>query len=417
MNGTTQRRRFPGTNGKRIQPQCEVLETRLALSSLTLNGSMFSVTSNGSSPQIAKDSSGDYVVTYDDGNGNVYVQGYSSSNSTQFSAFAVTSGGDTPSVAMDANGHFIVAWHTTSGDNLDAQEFNFSDGSSVASAFQVNTTPSSYVTPVVLSVLRSPKVAMDPAGDFVFTWGRNNTLDLGVWGRLYNSQGQAVTGEFLVDDTNSDCGKPWVAMDSSGNFTISYGVGGESQQQIGEYDVYFQRYNSSGQAQGSKTFVAKSTDAQDSNRGPAIAMDSSGDFVITWADSLTEDAIYAQVFNSDGTAKTSIITVADFGANSNDGRAPYSPAVTMDASGDWVVTWSFGSLFDVYARGYSLDGTALSDAVQVSFQNPFNHSEHLYSSVAIDSSGDVTVVWVDTGSQNWGVSGAVNAQNLTLSTT
>lgn len=402
MQQSFHRARTDRPGARRVTPRCEALEDRVVLSL----GSQFSVGGSGFfAPAVAKAADGSYVVAWADFDtvGQVHVQRYNSDDSPRGSAILPSTPGDTPSVAFDAEGDFIVAWHTDEYDgdnnNLRAQVFDFSTGDAEGSEFQVNQTTG---TNLFQSCWRAPKVAMNASGDFVFTWDRHNGDHAGIWARLYDAQGAAVTDEFLVDGMDVgtyDTGKPSVAMDSTGDFVVAYGIGTGSYLDPGKYEVHFKRYNSSAVAQGSKVYVATSRDEDDANHGPAIAMDANGEFVIAWANSLTEDGVFAQVFNNDGTDRTDIITVYDYGPNTNDVRLPYSPAVAMNASGQWAITWSersepYEAPFNLYGEIFDVDGNSLASML-VSEQNPYHTTSFLYSAVGIDADGNFSAAYFD----------------------
>src|SRR5262245_33868384 len=73
-----------------------------------------------------------------------------------------------PSVAVDASGNFVVVWASgggfgsdTSGFSIEAQRYD-SAGVPLGGQFQVNTYTTNYQT--------HPRVAADAAGNFVVVW-------------------------------------------------------------------------------------------------------------------------------------------------------------------------------------------------------------------------------------------------------
>jgi len=116
-----------------------------------------------------------------------------------------------------------------------------------------------------------------------------------------------------------------------------------------------QRYNAAGVAQGSEFRVnSYTTNLQTS---PAIGVDADGDFVITWQSYVQDGSdygIYAQRYNAAGVAQGS-----EFRVNSYTTSWQYVPAISMDADGDFVITWtSFGQDGDgngIYAQRYRLN--------------------------------------------------------------
>src|SRR5262249_30725790 len=126
------------------------------------------------SPSVAMDASGDFVVTWQsnvrDGSGyGIYAQRYDAAGVAQGGEFAVSSyitgAQTTPSVAMDANGDFVVAWQSSGQDGLGygiyAQAYH-ATGASNGVEFRVN----SYTTSDQYAV----QIATSGAGEFVAAW-------------------------------------------------------------------------------------------------------------------------------------------------------------------------------------------------------------------------------------------------------
>ncbi len=92
---------------------------------------------------------------------------------------------------------------------------------------------------------------------------------------------------------------------------------------------------------GAETKVnTTTTDIQtiQANVSQAVAADASGNFVVVWASNLQDGAgygVYAQRFSADGTAQG-----AEFRVNTTTADNQWLPTVAMDASGNFVVTWS-----------------------------------------------------------------------------
>ena len=93
--------------------------------------------------------------------------------------------------------------------------------------------------------------------------------------------GAPAGGEFQVNTTTaSSQGFPSVAMDSAGNFVVVWESFGQDGSGSG---VYAQRYNAAGVAQGSEFLVNTYTTGY--QQYPSVAMDGSGNFVVTWQSS------------------------------------------------------------------------------------------------------------------------------------
>src|SRR5262249_49144783 len=122
-------------------------------------------------------------------------------------------------------------------------------------------------------------VASDATGNFVIAWtssGHDGRGGTDIYAQRFNAAGTKLGTEFLV---NSDFAEnefnPAIAMDDNGDFVIAWSsLGGSG------YDVYAQRYNSSGVAQGGN-FLVNAPAAADRKQA-AVAMDATGDFVVAW---------------------------------------------------------------------------------------------------------------------------------------
>ncbi len=307
-------------------------------------------------------------------------------------------------VGTDSAGDFVVVWQSGpegtgsvpqdgSGYGIFAQRDNAS-GAAMGSEFQVNTyTTGNQVDPVV---------AMDAAGDFVIAWssqyedggsGGSTGGDYGVFAQRYSASGAAMGSEFQVNTyTTGTQRAPSIGMDSAGDFVIAW----QSLYQDGsDYGVYAQRYNASGTAQGSEFRVnTYTTGAQFTS---SVAVDSAGDFVITWDGYLENGsgyAIYAQRYSATGAAQGSEFQVNTYSLGQQPDRQPFHSSVAMDSGGDFVVAWQNygedGSGYGIYAQRYNAAGAAQGSEFSV---NTYTTGAQFLPSVAMDSGGDFAVTW------------------------
>ncbi len=353
-----------------------------------------------SGSNVAEDSSGDYVVVWNSAQGQnfplygIYAQRYDKSGVAQGTEFQVNtySGGDLsePTVAMDSKGDFVVAWTSDGQDgNLSgiyAQRYN-SLGVAQGGEFKVNSfTTGSQSTPAI---------AMDSTGDFVVTWmSYNQDGDgAGIFAQRYNSIGIAQGGEFQVNSfTTGSQSTPSIAMDSAGDFVIAWKSFGQDGSDDG---IYARRYSAAGVAQAVEFQVNSfTTGTQDAAK---VAMDSNGDFVVAW-ESLYRygnfAAVFFQRYDSTGVAQGGEVRV-----NTSTNQTYLRPNVAMDAKGNFVVTSNTtsslgGSAGVIDARQYNADGTPVGADFHV---NTVETGEKRNSSIAIDSSGNFVVVWESRG--------------------
>ena len=145
-----------------------------------------------------------------------------------------------------------------------------------------------------------PAVAMAASGNFVICWhDKRNSLGGDIYAQRYNSSGVALGANFRVNDDvgTSTQYKPSISMDADGDFVVCW-----RDERNGKYDIYAQRYNSSGDALGANFRVNDDDGPGLGECYPSVAMDVDGDFIICWQDGRNGDGdIYAQRFHSDAT--------------------------------------------------------------------------------------------------------------------
>ncbi|MCA9095791.1 MAG: VCBS repeat-containing protein, partial [Planctomycetaceae bacterium] len=233
-------------------------------------------------------------------------------------------------------------------------------------------------------------IAVDADGDYVVTWSSDGQDGdgFGIFAQRYSPSGTPQGSEFQVNTyTTSFQGEPTIGMDADGDFVIAW----QSYGQDGSTDgIYAKRYNSSGSPQGSEFLVNSRTTGQQTS--PSIGVDASGNFVISWT-SFGQDGsnrgVYAQRYDSTGAPQGSEFLVNTFTSGNQD----YSE-VAVDADGDFVITWHSyaqdGNVYGIYAQRYNAMGTAQGTEFKV---NSFTTSDQRFPSVGMDADGDFVITW------------------------
>ena len=344
---------------------------------------------------IASDSVGNFVVvwtseTQDGSNFGVFGQRYASSGAPLGPEFRVntytTNGQSLPAVASDASGNFVVVWHGDGGDGSSYGIFGqryANSGNVVGPQFRINT----YTT----SAHFLSAVASDVSGNFVVVWSSQDQdgSSFGVFGQRYASSGAPLGPEFRVNTyTTVSQTYPSIASDSAGNFVV---VWTSDTQDGSSFGVFGQRYASSGGPLGPEFRVNTYTT---NNQGfPSVATDTAGNFVVVWQ-SLGQDGfagfgVFGQRYASSGSPLG-----PEFRVNTYTMGTQARPAVTSDATGNFVVVWEDqvqdGSSYGVFGQRYASTGTPLGPAFRV---NTYTTVSQAYPSVAADSVGKFVVVW------------------------
>jgi hypothetical protein len=242
-------------------------------------------------------------------------------------------------------------------------------------------------------------VAMSPLGDFVVTWGGYPgpppPPTLNVYGQRFNVFGAGQGGEFVVNsylpDLQYDSN---VAMDGSGNFVVTWTSYGQEAGSGAASGIYGQRFDASGVPQGSEFHV--NTYTADYQYFPSLGRNAAGAFVIVWQ-SYGQDGsgygIFGQRFNATGVPQGS-----EFRANSYTTGYQVLSDVAVDPSGNFVVAWASdqqdGSGYGVFARRFNSSGVPQGPEFRI---NTYTTGAQDDPQVATDSSGGFLVTWASVG--------------------
>jgi hypothetical protein len=337
-------------------------------------------------PAIGASASGEFVITfwdYRNPTSDIYAQRFDSSGTPLGSNFKVNDEvGSTsqihPVIASSGSGNFVIAWEDFRDLNGDiyAQRYD-SSGNPLGTNIKVNDD-------VGDADQEWPAAAMDALGNFLIAWTDHRNDTTNVYAQRFDPLGTRLGSNFKVNEGGAGS-SPAVAMYGSGDFTVTW-----YHYDYPEREIYAQRYNSSGTPLGSNFRV--NDDTTDLQFEPAIAVDSSGNSVITWRDDrnypLYAQDIYAQRYNSAGTPLGANFRVNDDSMQ----ETQWAPAVAMDASGNFVITW-WG--FYIYAQRYDSSGNALDSNFQVSENYPEPPWPRYPPAIAVDESGNFTIAWED----------------------
>jgi len=185
---------------------------------------------------------------------------------------------------------------------------------------------------------------------------------------------------------------PKISVDESGNYIITWEEGHNDKN-----GIYAQRYSNDGTALGVNFKV------NDDSSGvgmPSISLDNNGNFVIAWK-SISDNHfdLYARRYTNNGTALDGKFKVNDDeGSVSGDRGGFPAPSVSMDDIGNFVIAWEDwrNDKIEIYAQRYSNDGTALG----VNFKVNDDSSEVGIPSISLDNNGNFVITWHDTHNGN-----------------
>ena len=298
------------------------------------------------------------------------------------------------SVASGGSG-FIVVWTSYlldgSSSGVAGQRFD-SSGTPLGTQFQVNThTTNSQV---------DPEVDTNASGDFVVVWVSNQQdgSDGGVFGQRYAASGAPLGPEFRVNTSVfGDQFFPDVAVDPSGGFLVAWASGPPQAPGV-DYDVFAQRYDSSGAPAGPEFRVNTFTTRGLTSSQPSVAADPAGNFVVVWSGGPDQDGSADGVFGRRFAGSGEPLG-PEFRINTYTTDFQRYPAVATDPSGSFVVVWA--SLFQeagipgqngVFGQRYASTGAPVGPEFHV---NTYTPGSQLFPVVATDAAGNFVVVWED----------------------
>jgi Ca2+-binding RTX toxin-like protein len=319
----------------------------------------------------AMDLGGNSVVVYEtygtDGDGlGVFGQLLDDTGEPLGAEFLVNSGvtagnQSSPTVARAADGQFVVAWESKAGNgngyDIFARRYG-ADGLPVGNILTVNTT--------LVGDQRTPAIAMGDDGRFVVTWKGDDGLgSTDIFARRYDATGNPAGAEFSVNAFKAlDQVMPTVSMNAVGEFVIAW-VSSHPAATMAEVDpeksIFVQWYSAAGVASGNE--VIAHNYVKDAQESPAVGIDASGNFVVAWQ-SINQDGstwgVYARQFRSNKVP----IQADEFRVNETTAQLQRLAGIGVDADGNFVISWEnttsaegAGSSTDIYRREYLPDGT------------------------------------------------------------
>jgi len=305
-------------------------------------------------------------------------------------------------VAMDADGDHVIVWtayDTTIGrDRVFARIYDASGAPAAMLPFAFQVTPTADFPAFAADSQRFATVAADKDGDFIVTWTNYRGSEQDIYARRYSASGTALSDPFLVNTfTLGEQRLSSVALDTDGDFVITWSSYGQESFTSGQpglgFGVYARLFDSFGQPRGSEFLVNQTT--LGNQRDSAVAMDSAGGFVVAWVSNQGgSDDVYVRRFAANGAAST-----AETLANTTLAGTQNFPDVAVDLAGqNYVVTWTSSSNQDgdglgVFARAF---GATPTGEFQV---NTSTLGDQQHSSVAMNHLGNLVVTWGGLGNQ------------------
>ena len=209
-------------------------------------------------------------------------------------------------------------------------------------------------------------------GDYVVVWTNESASDK-VFAKVFDKDGNEKVAEFQVNIGGANNEWTNVAMDDSGNFVVTW---------TQSNDVFMRRFQADGTAIDAGD-VLVSTLTVNTQQNPTISMNSGGDFVIAWE---TTGGPSPGIFVRQGTLAGGLIG-SDITVDASSGLA--NASVDINDAGKFVVVWQKGN--EPHAQRFAADGSARGS--QIDIDPIISSTLEQHAVVGVQSSGDFVVAY------------------------
>lgn len=289
-----------------------------------------------------------------------------------------------PDISVDSQGNFAVSWLDHLGENSDElrtkiQQFR-ADASPIGLDFIVDSqTPQQY-----------PAIGFDYFDNLFAVWLFKFNRSMHVLGARFQFDGDVR--ELVEEKTITN----WKAKENANAPSFTSDTRGQTfvtwqREMGGKYSILAQRFTARLEWLGSQIVVNDTSLANERNL-PAIASDSSGNFVIVWQELKNENwRIVGQQFDIYGNKKGANFDICETGIAGNQEK----PMIILNETGVFTVTWQDdrNGHWDIYARRFSFKGQPLGAEFKVN--DDIGNADQIEPVIAGDYNGRFIIAWTD----------------------
>lgn len=306
-----------------------------------------------------------------------------------------------PSVGIDDDGDLFTVWQSQEQDGFSWGIFGRrydAGGDAFGDEFLVNVDQTE-------GPQTAPDVAVAPTGRSVAAWigslipaggeeGEGGRLPA-VRGRIFEDAGAVPVGgeQLLATFVGLEEQPAATAANAAGNFVVVWQTWEDDGSDFGIRARLFQADGQPAAVAGSTAALAVNTFTVGSQSTPAVAMDAAGNFVAVWQSSRQDGSgtgIYARRYDASlqGWADETEFLVTETVAGDQQ-----TPAVGMDGFGNFTVVWAAddGDGSGIFARRFAADGTPLGGEFQVNVQSA---TDQVGPVIGMNQAGEALVAWV-----------------------
>jgi hypothetical protein len=231
---------------------------------------------------------------------------------------------------------------------------------------------------------QNPSIALDNSGNPTVSWSEGLGNAANVYVKRWTGSSWQQLGGALDSDINQPATNPSLALDSSGNPTVSWeNYDGTSS------NIYVTRWNGitwnwiGGIIESNSNFNATN---------PSLALDNAGNPVVSWQEFgvLNSSNIYVKHWSG-----SEWVQLGSSALNINLGLPAYNPSLAVDSSGNPIISWDeydpTSNSQNVYVKRWNGSSwSQLGGALDVDVNQAAS-----FSSLTVDSAGNPTVSWLE----------------------
>lgn len=261
----------------------------------------------------------------------------------------------TPQLSTQRTGKWVACWldYRSGHPEVYAQKFR-SNGQLFGNNFLVAKSN---------SLIQYPNVSLAEDSTICFGWQDSGLGHFHVEAKLFKWNGEELSDTILVDDSNgkASSSNPDILQQMDGRTIVLW-----KDYRTGESNIYFQRIQGTALESGNELVNDDSTRRW--QRLPSISGSRIGKFICVWEDYRNDPKnqigdIYAQWYSSDGRKIGGNVKI-------NAGPEPTVqefPAVAMNSSGECIITWNDArnSEIQVFLRRWSLDAETFGNEKKI----------------------------------------------------
>jgi hypothetical protein len=288
-------------------------------------------------------------------------------------------------LAVDADGRFAVVWESTNQDALFTSgvyaRLYSSSGTPLTNEFAVNTTTAGDQV--------HPVAGFDNSGNLIVAWSGQGTGDAsGVFYRVFNQAGGALTGELLANGTTAGTQfHPTLATLPGGTSVIAWSGAGSGDAS----GVFARRLNAAWSPIGPEVLV--NSDSAGTQDWPTVAADPDGDFIIVWSGegSGDPDGVFAREFSQDGIPRAPQMLMNQMTAGTQG-----VPSASAAGDNTYLVIWSGAGAGDsagVFGRMLADEPAVLTTNASALLYTENDAPTAVDPSLGVSDADDATVAW------------------------